>query len=713
MLHTPTSQPLFIRHKSAAELLEKQAAAVARMPDDDKRWPAQVLSEMHKQLPFLSKFDVDIELTRVEPEAGYALGYAMLRNKTGKQRAAEELGKPTNKIRVPVIVADRLLQPFHVFEVGGKTYPLTQERVESAMMNPSMFDGISDPPGTQSLLDQIYPPFQHRQGYGMMSGDRATVGLSKLSSAPRVTNTASGESGPLREFLRQQEIAKLANIVTTEAKAVAGPLSKFLSKRPPAFVRPQGMGPVRTAPGTAATRTTTTAARRVPAAETTQALPRTVPTAAPPVSMGGGLPVRAGPGVGPAGSRPVSTSGEATQSLRFDETPTRMPDLPRTHPNRLENWPSVHDAAPAPATSGLKEKTQAIVAQDAPPAAGGGPLEIRTRQPDMLDQLTARRRAAAGTTAPAPAVSTPVARDPAQVLADRRAVVQRVEAANAGSAPGAAQSAPPTSPPAAAPAGMSREEMLAHDFHMTSQGMRGVSPEQYKQYEAAAAEASNRTGKQVSAADIHAHLNPARPAAAPKAPSQAETLAHDSLVQHHKLHPHTSPADLKDLQEAQKIIKKETGKDVSLGQIQRREVAGAPDVRAAEPATHDPMGAHDSRAREYYNLQPEAVRGIAAEAGISNDWLAAYAKQQNATPGQALHLLEGQFLQAQSVNPNLKFPDFMAAQQARGGLFGNKYSPTGAAGGGFLGSAAGGATMLGLGALGGGMMMANKASENY
>ena len=192
MLHTPTSQPLFIRRKSAGELLEKQAAAVARMPDDDKRWPAQVLSELHKQLPFLSRFDVDIELTRVEPEAGYAIGYAMLRNKTGKQRAAEELGKATNKIRVPVIVSDRLLQPFHVFEVGGKTYPLTQDKVESAMMNPSMFDGIADPPGTQSLLDQIYPPFQHRQGYGMMSGDRAaTAGVSKLSSAPGTDKTAN------------------------------------------------------------------------------------------------------------------------------------------------------------------------------------------------------------------------------------------------------------------------------------------------------------------------------------------------------------------------------------------------------------------------------------------------------------------------------------------------------------------------------------------
>lgn len=184
MLHTPTSQPLFIQHKSAAELLSKEAAAIARMPDDDKRWPAQVLSEIHKQLPFVSKYDVDIEMTRVEPEAGYALGYAILRNKTGRQRAEEQLGKPTNKLRVPVIVADRMLQPFHVFEIGGKVYPLTQDRVESAMMNPAMFDGAADPPGTRSLLDQIYPPFQHRQGYGMMSGDRATQGVSKLSSAP-------------------------------------------------------------------------------------------------------------------------------------------------------------------------------------------------------------------------------------------------------------------------------------------------------------------------------------------------------------------------------------------------------------------------------------------------------------------------------------------------------------------------------------------------
>ena len=668
MLHTPTSQPLFIRHKSAAELLEKQAAAVARMPDDDKRWPAQVLSEMHKQLPFLSKFDVDIELTRVEPEAGYALGYAMLRNKTGKQRAAEELGKATNKIRVPVIVADRLLQPFHVFEVGGKTYPLTQERVESAMMNPSMFDGISDPPGTQSLLDQIYPPFQHRQGYGMMSGDRATVGLSKLSSAPnklagltsppagvsredwmagaidtpvdrglrakghwrianalsgrgllsntqggvtqnalgRPTKTASGEPGPLREFLRRAEIEKRASI---GPGGVVGGGAVAEAKA--------GVQAVRRVFKSSPSRVSASPIRASRAAARVQTLP-----AAPPVTST--IPSSIPQG----GGQPVNISG-----------------------------------APAPAPAPHNTTGSAGPAA----AAGGAPV------------------------AAPPASTTPVVASPSPTAAASTA-------------------------PAAAPARMSREEMLAHDFHMTSQGMRGVSPEQYKQYEAAAAEASKRTGKQISAADIHAHLSPARPvSAAPKAPSRAEMLAHDSLVQHHELHPGTSPEDLKHLQDAQKIIKKETGKDVSLGQIQRREVAGAPDVRAAETAAQSPMDAHYARADEYANLAPEAVRGIAAKAGINNDWLANYARQQNATPGQALHMLEGQFLQAQSVNPNMQFPDFVAAQQARGGLFGNKYSPTGAAatGGSFLGSAPGGLTMLGLGALGGGMMMANKASENY
>jgi hypothetical protein len=52
-------------------------------------------------------------------------------------------------------------------------------------------DLYADPPGTRSLLDQIYPPFQHRQGYGMMSGDRATQGVSKLSSAPASTKVAT------------------------------------------------------------------------------------------------------------------------------------------------------------------------------------------------------------------------------------------------------------------------------------------------------------------------------------------------------------------------------------------------------------------------------------------------------------------------------------------------------------------------------------------
>ena len=44
--------------------------------------------------------------------------------------AATSSKNPQNMVRIPVIVADRLLQPFHTFELGGNVYPLTAERIE-------------------------------------------------------------------------------------------------------------------------------------------------------------------------------------------------------------------------------------------------------------------------------------------------------------------------------------------------------------------------------------------------------------------------------------------------------------------------------------------------------------------------------------------------------------------------------------------------------
>ena len=189
-----THQPLFLVEKTLDQMFEKQAA-IARMADDDKKWPAQALSEMYKQLPFLSQYDIDIDMDRIDPEAGYAFGSAMLRNKSGRVRAEEEVGKNVNRIRIPIIISDRQLQPFHTFELGGNVYPLTQARLEAAMINPSIFDGAATPPKSPSIVDQIYPPFQQRQGFGMYQSETSPSGLTKLNDAPGMPGFPSA-AGP-------------------------------------------------------------------------------------------------------------------------------------------------------------------------------------------------------------------------------------------------------------------------------------------------------------------------------------------------------------------------------------------------------------------------------------------------------------------------------------------------------------------------------------
>lgn len=175
--------PLFLPEVDPHAFFEKQAS-IAKMPDDDTKWPAHVLSNLHQQLPFLSQYEVDLSLQRVEPEAGFAFGHALLMAKNDPA-AATESKNPQNMIKIPVIIADRQLQPFHTFELGGNVYPLTSERVEAALLNPAVFEGPARQPHRQkSLIDQMYPPYQQRQGFGRTVGaGTSSMGVTKLSSA--------------------------------------------------------------------------------------------------------------------------------------------------------------------------------------------------------------------------------------------------------------------------------------------------------------------------------------------------------------------------------------------------------------------------------------------------------------------------------------------------------------------------------------------------
>lgn len=201
--------PLFLPEVDPHAFFEKQAS-IAKMPDDDTKWPAHVLSNLHQQLPFLSQYEVDLSLQRVEPEAGFAFGHALLMAKNDPA-AATESKNPQNMIKIPVIIADRQLQPFHTFELGGNVYPLTSERVEAALLNPAVFEGPARQPHRQkSLIDQMYPPYQQRQGFGRTVGaGTSSMGVTKLSSAPidLSTDIMNVDPGTLKRIaeLRQAE----------------------------------------------------------------------------------------------------------------------------------------------------------------------------------------------------------------------------------------------------------------------------------------------------------------------------------------------------------------------------------------------------------------------------------------------------------------------------------------------------------------------------
>jgi DNA-binding ferritin-like protein len=184
MPYHATLELLLLKDRTSADLeTVKVAAALGRVPDDEKKWPAHVFSELCKELPYLAQYDIEIVIDRMDPEAGAALGYAQIQNKT-QSRPQEAAAAAGNVIRVPIIIKERRLQKFYIFEAGGQTYPMGEARIQQAMLNPLIFDtDATRAPSSPSLLDQIYPPGQQRTGFGRVT-DAGAMGLTKLNDAP-------------------------------------------------------------------------------------------------------------------------------------------------------------------------------------------------------------------------------------------------------------------------------------------------------------------------------------------------------------------------------------------------------------------------------------------------------------------------------------------------------------------------------------------------
>jgi hypothetical protein len=190
--------------------LEKTAAEVA-LPEDPNGWPNEILQELYKQIPYISDFDPNIVMDRVDAERGYGFGHVEVMNKTEIQRGASPEGLQAagvRQVRIPVIIQNRKLQPFDVLITeDSKMFPLTESRIRSAIFRPQAFDITGRTPGDMSMIGQLYPPYRQNYGFGG-GGASMSVGMGKDGSA----KTKEGMSKLLGELVKKAPTDRMARI---------------------------------------------------------------------------------------------------------------------------------------------------------------------------------------------------------------------------------------------------------------------------------------------------------------------------------------------------------------------------------------------------------------------------------------------------------------------------------------------------------------------
>jgi len=188
---------------------EKTAAEVA-LPDDPNLWPSEVLQELYKQVPYISDFDPQPVMARVDADKGTGFGHVEVKNRT---RAISDTSPSSleaagvKSARIPIIIRNGRLLPFDLLLTDdSKMLPLTEERLRQAIFRPQMFDVTGKSPGDQSVIGQLYPPHRDNFGYGG-AGAQVAAGMGKMGAAlddtlAQRTGEFVGENlgGPLTQY---------------------------------------------------------------------------------------------------------------------------------------------------------------------------------------------------------------------------------------------------------------------------------------------------------------------------------------------------------------------------------------------------------------------------------------------------------------------------------------------------------------------------------
>lgn len=164
---------LFLDHDRQNKLTFEKIAMPVRLSESPDQWQREIAGEIYKQLPYLGDYAVNVLLDRVEPQRGFAMGSAEISNKS---QAPQPDQQNLPRVRVPIIVKDRLMAPLDVFMDGEGVYPLTEARLREKLFRTETFELSERKPTDKGMMDTLYPPFRTNHGMGSVGSDAAGLG---------------------------------------------------------------------------------------------------------------------------------------------------------------------------------------------------------------------------------------------------------------------------------------------------------------------------------------------------------------------------------------------------------------------------------------------------------------------------------------------------------------------------------------------------------
>jgi hypothetical protein len=172
---------------------------LSRLGDNVDLWPQEIVQEAYKQLPYLSDFDPEVMLDKVDEERGFAFGSIVVRPRSS-MTAQEQDHTPLKKVHIPIVVKEQNLQPFDVFMHGDRYEHLTEGRLRAALFRAETFDAIRDRPVEPALINQLQPPAQGNYG---SAGAGLKLGSAELMALPLLPQLHGRVSGSHVERVKE------------------------------------------------------------------------------------------------------------------------------------------------------------------------------------------------------------------------------------------------------------------------------------------------------------------------------------------------------------------------------------------------------------------------------------------------------------------------------------------------------------------------------